>query len=234
MTYCGSKKRLAKYIVPILQKEINTGQQKGFIDLCCGGCNITEQIDAEKIIAIDKNKYVIALFKHLCSGGTIPEHCDRETFNDCKANKDKYEDYLVGAYSILGSFAGKGFSGGYAPSSNERHYYEERFRSLMKQISRLKWKNIEFIVDDLFNLDVEGYVIYVDPPYEGTQYYDAEYRINHNDFWEKMRELSKKNTVFISELKAPEDFEVVWSQDLLYTIAKNTKKVNECLFKYKE
>lgn len=55
-------------------------------------------------------------------------------------------------------------------------------------------------------------------------------------FWDWARELSKNNYVYISELVAPKDFEIVWNRSTLVSIdaqSNNTKTRNECLFKWK-
>jgi hypothetical protein len=49
-----------------------------------------------------------------------------------------------------------------------------------------------------------------------------------------VREISKKNYVFVSEQTAPEDFEVIWEQEVTRTTNKeNNFKAVEKLFKYK-
>jgi site-specific DNA-adenine methylase len=54
-------------------------------------------------------------------------------------------------------------------------------------------------------------LIYCDPPYKHTQGYSAG-GFEDEKFWNKMREWSKDNVVFISEESAPKDFKVVWSR----------------------
>lgn len=69
MKYFGSKSRIAKYIVPILQKEIDENQIRTYLEPFCGGCNIIDKIKCESKIANDLNEYLIALFQHLQAGG---------------------------------------------------------------------------------------------------------------------------------------------------------------------
>lgn len=72
MKYFGSKSRIAKYIVPILQKEIDENQIATYLEPFCGGCNIVDKIKCERKIANDLNEYLIALFQHLQAGGGCP------------------------------------------------------------------------------------------------------------------------------------------------------------------
>ena len=64
-----------------------------------------------------------------------------------------------------------------------------------------------------FFLDAEDVVLYFDPPYEGTVGYhvNRHHAFDHVNFWENVRALSKKNFVFVSEMKAPADFVAVTS-----------------------
>ena len=44
MKYVGSKNKLAKYIVPILQKIIDSNGIQKYIEPFCGGCNVIDKI----------------------------------------------------------------------------------------------------------------------------------------------------------------------------------------------
>lgn len=59
--------------------------------------------------------------------------------------------------------------------------------------------------------------------------------MDYEHFWNWVRNLSKNNIVYISEQNAPEDFEVIWEQEVARTTNKeNNFKAVEKLFKYKE
>ena len=47
MKYMGSKRRLAKYIAPIIQAHIDSGQFKTYIEPFVGGANMIEAIECE-------------------------------------------------------------------------------------------------------------------------------------------------------------------------------------------
>lgn len=72
MKYFGSKSRIAKYIVPILQKEIDNNIIKLYVEPFCGGCNIIDKIKCERRIANDINPYLIDLLGHVSRGGESP------------------------------------------------------------------------------------------------------------------------------------------------------------------
>ena len=75
-------------------------------------------------------------------------------------------------------------------------------------------------------------LIYCDPPYKDTSGYSTG-AFNHDEFWDKMREWSLTNYVFISEESAPPDFTAVWEKQKRRTLSmKNPTKKVEKLFVY--
>lgn len=101
MKYMGSKARIAKDIVPILQKCIDTVHAHFYIEPFVGGANIIDKINCDFKFGCDNNPYLIALLQHIQDGGELPVDISRETFNDVKKNKDKYEPWFVGVVVIL-------------------------------------------------------------------------------------------------------------------------------------
>ena len=67
----------------------------------------------------------------------------------------------------------------------------------------------------------ENSVVYCDPPYEGVTGYGVEF--NHAEFWNLVRQVSKEHDVFVSEYKAPEDFECVWQSVAKSSLSANGK-----------
>lgn len=65
----GSKAKITKYIVPIIQRKIDESGARYYVEPFAGGCNVIDKIKAEYHIASDSNKYLIALFQHLQDGG---------------------------------------------------------------------------------------------------------------------------------------------------------------------
>ena len=60
INYTGNKYRLLEQIQPHFPEKVGT-----FVDLFCGGATVGFNVDAEKVILIDNNKYVIGLLEHL-------------------------------------------------------------------------------------------------------------------------------------------------------------------------
>jgi DNA adenine methylase len=87
-----------------------------------------------------------------------------------------------------------------------------------------------------------NYVIYCDIPYENTTQYGFNINFNYKEFWDMMRKWSTKNIVLISEFNAPDDFECIWSKEVINQINlsnkenRDSEKITsvEKLFKYKQ
>lgn len=60
LNYTGNKSRILNQILPLFPENINC-----FVDLCCGGCSVGINVNANKVICIDNNKRVIELLKTL-------------------------------------------------------------------------------------------------------------------------------------------------------------------------
>lgn len=60
LNYTGGKHKLLPQILPLFPKEINT-----FIDLFCGGGNVTVNVEAKRIIGNDSEKHVIGIYQYL-------------------------------------------------------------------------------------------------------------------------------------------------------------------------
>ena len=65
MVYQGSKAKLRKYIVPILQKCIDDNNITTYIEPFCGGCNVIDHIKCDNRIASDNNPELIALLQYV-------------------------------------------------------------------------------------------------------------------------------------------------------------------------
>ena len=241
----GSKSRIAKDIVPIIQKCIDDNKIDTYIEPFCGGLNIIDKINCKTKIAMDKHKYLIALFKNLDKINQLPEFITKEHYSevrDCfNKNLNTYEDWYIGAIGFLASYNGRFFDGGYAglvstKAGTTRNYYNEAKRNLIEQIPNLK--DIDFICDEYNSIQNETFnypvLIYCDPPYKDTKQYGVSKNFNHDDFWNWVKEISKNNIVLVSECQAPDDFKCIWQQEVTRTID-NNKRVSsvEKLFMYK-
>lgn len=240
MKYMGSKSRIAKYIVPILQQCIDKNHIFYYIEPFCGGCNVIDKIKCEHRIANDLNTHLVALLSYVSNGGKLIEVVSKDLYDEVRSNykSNIYDDWYVGNIGFLASYNGRFFDGGYAKSGYEngklRDYYQESKRNLENQADNLK--GIEFLNNSYELIDISHTsLIYCDPPYANTKQFANSQNFDFDKFWEMMRKWSLYNYVFVSEENAPTDFIPIWEQSVLRSIKSTDKsKSVEKLYIYKE
>ena len=244
MVYMGAKSKYTGHIVPVLQKAIDDNNVSTYIECFVGGANVIDKIKCDNRYGYDRSDTLIALLTQAAENwDDVMKSGSRELWDKGKSYvKDGVmpEDMTlaeIGAMEFFASFSNGGFPRGYAKNTDDRDYYNEAYRNMEKQAPNLK--GINFACQNYWELDenTENCVIYLDPPYQGTKIYGYanQPKMDYDHYWNWVRELSKKNWVFCSEQSAPEDFEVIWEQDVKRTTNKtNDFKATEKLFRYKE
>lgn len=233
MKFMGSKRRIAKEIIPIMLKDYQENQT--FYDLCAGGANLIDKIpNTIPRVANDINKYVIALFKELQKDDfKFPEHIGELEYKNIQQNKDKYPDWLVGYVGFNLSFAAKFFGGYGRDKAGIRDYENEAQQNLKAQQNLIK--DIDFQNKEYYDVELKpNSIIYLDPPYFGTTKYVNKNKFDYDKFYNWC--IDKHNDghkVFISEYYLPEDkFECIWQKEITSSLTKDTgaKKGIEKLF----
>lgn len=247
MKYMGSKSRIVKRIAPIIQKCIDDNNIVDYIEPFVGGGNVIDHISCRRRVGYDKNEYVIELFNYLQGGGKLIDECPRSLYDSVKqeyiAGSDKYDKWMTANVGFLASYNGKWFDGGYAHPVYEhtktgdryRDYYQEAKRNIEKQVGKLL--DVKFVSCDYTDLDlsqVTNAMIYCDPPYSNTTKYKNAEEFDYEEFWETMRQWSKRNFVLISEQSAPEDFSCIWSADVFRSIGIGSFVATEKLFTHND
>lgn len=238
----GSKSRIAKDIVPIIQDKIDENGITTYIEPFCGGCNIIDKIKCEKKIASDNHKYLIEIFKNLNLIQTLPNFISKEEYSNVREcfnnHQNLYEDWYIGAVGFLASYNGRFFDGGYAgivhtKSGTTRNYYDEAKRNLLEQIENLQ--DIEFQYGDYKDLyDTQiNCLIYCDPPYQRVKQYGTSKNFDYDKFWKWCKEKSKNNIIIVSEHNAPNGWDCIWEHKVIRTMDNNKRvKATEKLFIY--
>jgi DNA adenine methylase len=216
MKYMGSKRRIAKYILPIILKDRT--EDSWYVEPFVGGANIIDKVQGKRI-GNDINKYLIALLQEMQKDTfTLPFIGEKE-YKEIQNNKNKYEDWLVGYTGFNLSFGAKWFGGYRRDKTGIRNYENEAQQNLKAQ--RLLIKNIIFTCGSYITMSIpDNYIIYCDPPYANTTKYKDKF--NHDEFWDWCRIKSKNNKVYISEYTAPEDFKCIWSKEIVSSLTKDT------------
>lgn len=109
IVYLGSKEKILHLINYIFEREY---KKKYFIDLFCGGLSVTGyalQKSNFQVIANDLNKYVIALYQEILSGGEYfnvikYDWISRDMFCDVRDHPESYADWYTGYVLTIWSF----------------------------------------------------------------------------------------------------------------------------------
>ena len=222
--YPGGKKIKGKDISEIIYKtckyveENNNFKIRGYCEPFCGMLGVYQHIpelysqDYPKLKykAGDKNPYIIKLWKGLQSGWKPPNTCNEKEYYDMKQSNDtSLKSIFIGfACSFRGMFRNT-----FAPK------YNIKKQSIDSVNIARKLKDVDFKTGDytIFS-NLKGYIIYCDPPYNGTRsryHYEDHYDTSFDykkfiDWCYKMRE---NNLVFISEYNKPsKDAVLLWNK----------------------
>jgi DNA adenine methylase len=217
MVYQGSKNRLAKFLVPIIQRYIDDNNIKTYIEPMCGSCSIIEKIKCENRIASDINDELIELLRYVKTNPTLsiaPDVCSFEHYADVRENRklgtDKYSKEYTALIGFCASYGGRYFDGGYA-RADKRNMYKERVLNLKEDVVLLQ--NIELECCDYSKyVNYKNCLFYFDPPYKNTKQYSKQL-IDYDSFYDFLRKLSENNIVLISEYNMPDDFKCIWQKE---------------------
>ncbi len=202
MKYMGSKSRVAKDISPIINKIIKDNGIKVYIEPFVGGANMIQHIQCDSKTGYDNNRYLIAFLKAIQSGWNPLNQIQmsKDVYQDIKENPDKYSAEVVALAGFCATYNAKWF-GGYAGIVKTkdgifRNYYDEAVRNVIKQAEYIK--NIHFQCMDYRQINIEGALIYCDPPYQQTTGYKDDF--DHEAYWQWLRKMSEKTLFFAANI----------------------------------
>ena len=235
MKYMGSKRRIAKHILPIMLQHRSDGQT--WVEPFVGGGNMIEKVTGDRIGA-DVNKWaiegLISIRDHVDELPKSNREFTEEDYSRLKVSDDyKHKGFAGFAYSF-----GSKWMGGWRRGDGHRgsrDFVAEAYRGALRQHDLIQ--GVEFLVCSYSMLPPlpENSLIYCDPPYKGTTKY-AIGSFDHDKFWQWCRDMSKAgHTVFVSEYSAPDDFKCIWSMDNIVsglTVNDTQKRNVEKLFVY--
>ena len=229
MQYAGSKRRLVKFLKPIIESYLD--ENKVYIEPFVGGANLITEIEHNTKIGYDVNEYMIEFFNSVKNKTFYPpDFVSREEYEFTRKNQDLNKP-LTAWTAVACSFGAKWF-GGYAKDETKQGKSRQMTarNGFDKQIPKLA--DITFLCSSYEDIEVnENSVIYCDPPYKSTVKYQDIF--DHDKFWDWVREKSKICTVLVSEYNAPDDFEIIWEKDVSIQMGKKNQKRTEKLFKLK-
>jgi DNA adenine methylase len=227
MLYMGSKRRIAKYILPIMLD----GHSGTWVEPFVGGGNMIDKVTGPRIGA-DINKEVINALTF------IRDYADKLPKNNQEFTESDYKllRHRMTWIGQMGGFAGFAYSyggkwlGGWRRGGN-RDYVAEAYRAAIAQQPGLQ--GVVIICSDYKSLEVPvGATVYLDPPYRGTTGYTNS--LDYEELYDWARDLNKRGRrVFMSEYEAPSDFTEVWAMEVSsdLTGGTGTRRKTEKLFK---
>ena len=237
MKYLGSKNRIAKHILPIMLKEANEKGITTWVEPFVGGANMIDKVPNNfQRIGIDYNAHTIeALIAIRDYADKLPNDVSEEYYKSLKGTEPNPVTSLIRFGASFGGKFEDGFARGKTNKGESRNYWQETVRNAQKQSPNLQ--GVKFIHGSYDEYsDFENCLIYLDPPYFQTTSYKTG-TFDHDKFWDWCRKMSEKNSVFISEYVAPNDFECVWQGEVKTNFASQrseaTHNAVEKLFRLK-
>lgn len=233
MLYMGSKARIAKHILPIMLKEATDNWRTTWVEPFVGGANMIDKVPKYlKRVGIDSNPHTI---EALITIRDFPSSLIKDVTEDFYNEILNTDPHPVNSWiRFVCSFGGR-FDNGFARNKENRRYSEKAYNNAQKQSKHLK--GVQFINANYIEYsNFRNCLIYCDPPYEGTTEYKGYF--DHELFWNWARYMSKNNSVYVSEYKAPNDFVCVWEGIISTGFASSrveaTNKAVEKLFTIKK
>ena len=221
MKYMGSKRRIAKHLLPIMLQKAKEQNITTWVEPFVGGGNMIDKVpDSFTRIGYDLNPHTICAMIDIRDN---PEQLpDAVTECEYKSLIGSEPESIKSWVRFNLSFGGK-FDGGYAreKGSDETTFCGYGKRNALKQSPLIQ--GVEFICDSYENLDFENCLIYCDPPYQDTSGYKTG-DFDHDKFFDWCRNQAKKNLVFVSEYNAPNGFKEVWRGEIKTNFASTRSK----------
>lgn len=216
MKYMGSKRRISKYILPIILKNRKPGQW--YVEPFCGGCNLIDKVDGPRM-ANDINRPLIEMFKALQSGCHFPDEISKdqymtlkEAYEEGKFINDRFLG-LIGWVGFTASYNGKFFDS-YVNESGGRNYQREAQKNILNQVKRLS--DVVFTSGSFTEMQIpEESIIYCDIPYRETTSYKAG-GLDYDAFYTWAVDMANKgHKVYVSEYSIEHpNFVQVWEMDV--------------------
>lgn len=230
MNYMGSKRRFAKFFLPVILEGRTESQV--YVEPFMGGCNSLELVSGPRIAA-DISRPLVALFQALQNGWEPPSLINESHYLYVKSHQSEFPDHYLG-FVGFSCTANRRWFGSYAKGFPERNYADEARRHLLRQIQLLK--DVEFRCCDYRELDIpHGSIVYCDPPYQGLDQRYHHKDFNYDVFWNWVREQSTMHRVFVSGVTAPVDFYPVWEGQSRSQGGENrTSSMTEKVFQFHE
>lgn len=213
MRYMGGKFRQSKAICQVLKPYVK--EDTIYVEPFCGGmwsaARVARELHPRGMILNDINKPLMLLWEKCLKEGCdwLPSYPTVEEYAKYKEEQPE-NDPLTAYYGFGFSFGGAWYTSYIKPGTSHNG---NQVRSIKRKIDALSQTPfLALYCGSYKDLGIpDGAVVYCDPPYEGrtkAHHFDS---FDFPQFWQWVRDLSKRCTVFVSCFDCPEDFETVYS-----------------------
>lgn len=241
MKFMGSKARIAKYIIPIMESYRKPGQ--AWVEPFVGGGNIIDKVSGKRYGCDADQKVINALIAIQTNPNLLPK--DRFSFTEDDYNffvplatKNPINYFMICFAGFAYSYGGKWHGGWSRDKEGKRDYVAEAYRSAVKQSKGLQGVQFLPAIDyrEVPKHVPKNSLYYCDPPYKGTTGYGNKFDSYAFWYW-CLNLVDEGNTVFVSEYTVPDfvDVEVLWEKEICSSLTKDAgiKKGTEKLFMVK-
>lgn len=224
--YHGGKQRVGKQIAEVIVDESlyiaeDEGWNiQGYCEPFCGMLGVYHHIqelykdrglENLSYMAGDTNRSVIIMWNSAKRGWTPPTSMTEKKYNKLRWGPDSAEKGFVGHQYSFGGQYFKGYLPKYGKTSNFPRVVE-RVRKIARKSDNVVFRHGSYIQYS----NLRNYVIYCDPPYANREQCYSE-SFDSLGFFEWCRKMAENNIVYVSEYKAPQDFEKIWSREIKIT-----------------
>jgi len=233
MRYMGSKRLLAKHILPIMLKDRLPSQT--YVEPFVGGANILDKVTGSRL-ACDVSKETILALQYIqdiknqsdfpTNRNNFGEGDYKQAKIEAKTNKTLRNSYI--GYAL--SYAGQYYTCFVKDKINKRDYVNEAYRNALKQSKLIQ--DVSLVCCDYSELAIpDNSIVYCDIPYKGTAKYKTP-DFDYEKFYSWCLENKHKYIIYISEYAMPKEFLLLWSKEVNSSLTADTggKKAVEKLF----
>ena len=230
MKYLGSKRLIAKHILPVMLSIRRPGQI--WVEPFVGGGNMIERVTGPRIGA-DVNRWAIEALQAIRDEPEkLPKNNSEFTEKDWDRLRSGEWDYKYKGFAGFAYSFGAQWLDSWSRDSAGSDYVRAAYNSAQKQ--SLKLQGVKLVCASYKELYIppESF-IYCDPPYERTAGYKGTKRFDHAEFWQWCRDMANEgHTVFVSEYKAPQDFLCMREISHITSMSRKNPARTEKLFTY--
>ena len=232
MKYLGSKRRIAKEILAIMEP---LRGERVWVEPFVGGGNLIDKVKGRRIGADVNPATINALKCILDRAQDLPKNNKEFTKDDYENLRNGgdvwFKDFALFCYAFTGRYKGI-----WAKNNDGQDYVKNSYNSAIRQQSNLQ--GVELLCCSYEELKIPNEsLIYCDPPYFKTNGYNGTEKFNHEIFWQWCElNVNEGHIVFVSELTGGGNFIPVWQKGIsaLNTYKGEYKKMQEKLFIHKD